>query len=847
MNGLIVKAVTGLAAIVVTIFGLLGTYSYGQDYYLHRGFATVVQLPRAGTGQLLRVALYSRALHRKADYLVYLPPGYNPAQRYPVYYLLHGMPGQPKVFIDLANMDVRLDNQLSLGRVRPMILVYPDGRIGGSILSDSEWANTPSGNYESYVMEVAHNVDQRFSTLPYRQDRVIGGFSAGAYGAINIALHHLSMFASVQVWSGYFTQTRSGVFSGASDAMLAFNSPLSYVSRVTRALAVDGLRVYMLVGRDDSSSRQIVPMAQALRARGARVQYTIYPGGHDWAVWYPRLNKMLILASQAMGQAPRPIGVAAVHKANIALSPLNRRGSPGGHRFILSRTHVRALAGYRPGSSVQHRPAARSRPLLIAALLLALASAAMINLGFVLQHRGLANAAGAGKSGLVGALHSRSWLAGQGVGWIGFAAQIVAIAIAPLSLVQAFAAGGLAVSVPLARSFGIRLSRVQLLAVLVVAAGLFSLPIGFSPGHGHLRSGALIGSVLIALLAAISLLLRARPWTRAIAAGVFYGVADAAIKADSVALRIHGSGALLSGWTVLAALGTFGGFVSFQAALRDRHAVSAISLMSAFAAFAALLLGVLAFGESLGTTPAARIIHLAAIALVLACVPTLARTQHRLVTPGERDPGDVLNPNAPAPAATDLGEGTRATGASILGRAVRAILIAASAIAAVLGVLVCSLAGVGLLYALRTLHWLTIGPRIPDSLPLLQLAGFDAQPLGRVICAWLAAGIVLGLALIRVSPMRRFLLTGLLGALALLLASDASYALAHNLRLDTVLLNRSPALGAWVECLLLAAGSALPRRTAALRRPAAAHLITALAGTSMRPPALPGAEPVHGG
>ena len=47
-----------------------------------------------------------------------------------------------------------------------MILVFPDGRIGGSTYSDSEWANTPSGDYESYVIDVVHDVDHRFATLP---------------------------------------------------------------------------------------------------------------------------------------------------------------------------------------------------------------------------------------------------------------------------------------------------------------------------------------------------------------------------------------------------------------------------------------------------------------------------------------------------------------------------------------------------------------------------------------------------------------------------------------------------------------------------------------------------------
>ena len=72
-----------------------------------------------------------------------------------------------------------------------MILVFPDGRIGGDTQTDSEWANTRSGAFESYVVDVVHNVDSRFATLPYRQDRAIAGLSAGAYGAVNVGLHQV--------------------------------------------------------------------------------------------------------------------------------------------------------------------------------------------------------------------------------------------------------------------------------------------------------------------------------------------------------------------------------------------------------------------------------------------------------------------------------------------------------------------------------------------------------------------------------------------------------------------------------------------------------------------------------
>ncbi len=255
-------------------------------------------LSRQGTGHLYLETFYSEGLHRRADYMIYLPPGYSATLRYPVYYLLHGMPGQPHVFVTLANMDIRLDTLLAEHRIRPMILVFPDGRINGNVQSDSEWANTPSGSFESYVVDVMHNVDASFSTIPSRTARVIAGFSSGAYGAVNIALHHLADFGAVQAWSGYYLQTRTGVFARASRAALSYNSPLVYVRGLGRALARYPIKVYLFIGRDDGSSSQQTPMARALSVRGTTVGSAIYPGGHQWGVWYPRLDQMLELASR---------------------------------------------------------------------------------------------------------------------------------------------------------------------------------------------------------------------------------------------------------------------------------------------------------------------------------------------------------------------------------------------------------------------------------------------------------------------------------------------------------------------------------------------------------------------
>ena len=56
------------------------------------------------------------------------------------------------------------------------------------------------------------------------------------------------------------------------------------------------------------------------------------------------------------------------------------------------------------------------------------------------------------------------------------------------------------------------------------------------------------------------------------------------------------------------------------------------------------------------------------------------------------------------------------------------------------------------------------------------------------------------------------MLVGILSLLALLLASQAAYALARNLRLSDILFSRSPGPGPWIESLTFALGCALPRR-----------------------------------
>src|SRR6202020_3680687 len=104
-------------------------------------------------------------------------------------------------------------------------------------------------------------------------------------------------------------------------------------------------------------------------------------------------------------------------------------------------------------------------------------------------------------------------------------------------------------------------------------------PSGRPHVHDRLNDCRLIAILAVCAVAAVIVPRLAWAWAKAVAAGLFYGIADAAIKAVSVNYQAHGASALVSGWTALVVLGTFAGFLAFQAALRRDDAVSAIALM----------------------------------------------------------------------------------------------------------------------------------------------------------------------------------------------------------------------------------------------------------------------------
>ena len=177
---------------------------------------------------------------------VYLPPGFEASQRYPVVYLLHGMPGSPSEYLAGANLPNWADGAIAEGTERPFIGVMP--AAGPDRGYNGEWA----GPVAAAVVDLVPWVDEHLPTLPDAADRVIAGLSAGGYGAIDIALLHPGLFGRAESWSGYFTPLHDGPFRDAPKSVLLANDPVLVARAEARLLRRSGIRFFVSTGPSHS-------------------------------------------------------------------------------------------------------------------------------------------------------------------------------------------------------------------------------------------------------------------------------------------------------------------------------------------------------------------------------------------------------------------------------------------------------------------------------------------------------------------------------------------------------------------------------------------------------------------
>jgi hypothetical protein len=248
-------------------------------------------------------------------------------------------------------------------------------------------------------------------------------------------------------------------------------------------------------------------------------------------------------------------------------------------------------------------------------ILLALVCAFASNLGFFYKHRGACAAAPVDirhPLRSAKALFSSRWFAiGMLVATSAWVFHVAALAVAPMSVVQAVLAGGVVLLAIMAeRIFGFEVGRRQWIGLGCTAVGLMLLVFTLPTAHGAHSSFTIASMVAFeAGLLGIGGLLILGPRVGApaehhgvmlgAASGVLFGVSDVAIKAMTGIVGIDGIFGLFSPWLFVAVLASVAAFYASARGLQDGDAVPVIAITGTAANISCIAGGILVFGDPL--------------------------------------------------------------------------------------------------------------------------------------------------------------------------------------------------------------------------------------------------------
>jgi enterochelin esterase-like enzyme len=227
--------------------------------------------------------------------VVYLPPQFSPRTRYPVVYLLQGVPGSPYQYVFGLDLAGRADQLIGGDHLPPFIAVIPPAGLTPRFTG--EW----TGIWEDYlVRDAVPWADRHLPTIARAGGRTIAGLSAGGYGAVDIGLRPPRLFGTLESWSGVFTAPHDGSLAHADARQLAAHDPSELALREAPLLRQLRTRVFLSSGTGDlRSARAARAFAGELSRLGIAHRLWLGAGGHDGRLWRAQLPAALGYALSA--------------------------------------------------------------------------------------------------------------------------------------------------------------------------------------------------------------------------------------------------------------------------------------------------------------------------------------------------------------------------------------------------------------------------------------------------------------------------------------------------------------------------------------------------------------------
>ena len=263
-------------------------------------------------GNIDTITYKSKTVDTLRRALIYTPPGYSKKNKYPVLYLLHGIGGDEKEWLnDGGRPQMILDNLYAEGKIQPMIVVLPNGRAikddrrGGNIMAPDKVQGFAVFE-KDLLNDLIPFIEKKYPVIADREHRAIAGLSMGGGQSLNFGLGNLDKFAWI------------GGFSSAPNT----KPPAELVPDVNAAREKIKL-LFISCGASDGLLSFSKRTHDYLQQNKVPHIYFIEPGVHDFKVW----KNGLFMFSQLIF---KPVDQSTFSKYPVAGAPApsNIRNAP---------------------------------------------------------------------------------------------------------------------------------------------------------------------------------------------------------------------------------------------------------------------------------------------------------------------------------------------------------------------------------------------------------------------------------------------------------------------------------------------------------------------------------------
>ncbi len=210
---------------------------------------------------------------------VFIPETYDPQQKYPAVYMLHGYSSNYQQWHKIMDAQ-RYANDYN------MIIICPDGFYNSWYFNSPLKANY---QYSDFFFEVlTKSIEDKFSVDV--SNRFITGLSMGGHGAFHLFLQRPSYFRSAGSTSGVMDLRGSaGLFElhehlGPYEENKDLWLKMSAVGNIDKLISNDKELIFDC-GTEDPFFKWNMDLFQIILEQGIPITFISQPGKHDWDYW----------------------------------------------------------------------------------------------------------------------------------------------------------------------------------------------------------------------------------------------------------------------------------------------------------------------------------------------------------------------------------------------------------------------------------------------------------------------------------------------------------------------------------------------------------------------------------